>query len=134
MTLTQLTNYLMIALLILVAVCEGIHTALDFYIKKAQATNKPVPKQLMSIDEIAKFVVDEAATLDISGAEKKAKAVQDLLNQAKAEGKPVTEEVAKGAVQHAYNATQKDTGNTSDTGAQSIGFVSDDTNDETDEK
>ena len=78
----------------------------------------------MTIDEIAKFVVSEAATLDVSGAEKKVKAVQDLLDQAKAEGKPVTEAVAKGAVQHAYDqrkATQAS--NDADSEAQPIGFV-----------
>ena len=113
-----------IGVLIIVAIATGVDTALSFYIKRANELKKPVPQQVMAIDEIAKFVVSEAATLDVSGAEKKVKAVQDLLDQAKAEGKPVTEAVAKGAVQHAYDqrkATQAS--NDADSEAQPIGFV-----------
>ena len=124
MSLTQITDYVTIGVLIIVAIATGVDTALSFYIKRANELKKPVPQQLMTIDEIAKFVVSEAATLDVSGAEKKVKAVQDLLDQAKAEGKPVTEAVAKGAVQHAYDqrkATQAS--NDADSEAQPIGFV-----------
>lgn len=124
MSLTQITDYVTIGVLIVVAIATGVDTALSFYIKRAGELHKPVPQQLMTIDEIAKFVVSEAATLDASGAEKKVKAVQDLLDQAKAEGKPVTEAVAKGAVQHAYDqrkATQAS--NDADSKAQPIGFV-----------
>lgn len=124
MSLTQITDYVTIGVLIIVAIASGVDTALSFYIKRANQLKKPVPQQLMTIDEIAKFVVSEAATLDVSGAEKKVKAVQDLLDQAKAEGKPVTEAVAKGAVQHAYDqrkATQAS--NDADSEAQPIGFV-----------
>ena len=123
MSLTQITDYVTIGVLIIVAIATGVDTALSFYIKRANELKKPVPQQLMTIDEIAKFVVSEAATLDVSGAEKKVKAVQDLLDQPKAEGKPVTEAVAKGAVQHAYDqrkATQD--GNDADE-AQPIGFA-----------
>ena len=124
MSLTQITDYVTIGVLIIVAIATGVDTALSFYIKRANELKKPVPQQVMTIDEIAKFVVSEAATLDVSGAEKKVKAVQDLLDQAKAEGKPVTEAVAKGAVQHAYDqrkATQAS--NNADSEAQPIGFV-----------
>lgn len=124
MSLTQIMDYVTIGVLIIVAIASGVDTALSFYIKRAGELHKPVPQQLMTIDEIAKFVVSEAATLDVSGAEKKVKAVQDLLDQAKAEGKPVTEAVAKGAVQHAYDqrkATQAS--NDADSEAQPIGFV-----------
>lgn len=124
MTVTQITNYAVIIGMIVVALATGIDAALSFYIKRSAELNKPVPQQLMTIDEIAKFVVSEAATLDVSGAEKKVKAVQDLLDQAKAEGKPVTEAVAKGAVQHAYDqrkATQAS--NDADSESQPIGFV-----------
>lgn len=103
MTVTQATNYAVIIGMIVVALAIGIDAALSFYIKRAAELKKPVPQQLMTIDEIAKFVYSEAATLDVSGAEKKVQAVQALLEQAKAEGKPVTETVARGAVQHAYN-------------------------------
>ena len=124
MTVTQITNYAVIIGMIVVALATGIDAALSFYIKRANELKKPVPQQVMAIDEIAKFVVSEAATLDVSGAEKKVKAVQDLLGQAKVEGKPITEAVAKGAVQHAYDqrkATQAS--NDADSEAQPIGFV-----------
>ena len=103
MTVTQATNYAIIIVMIVVALATGIDAALSFYIKRSTALKKPVPQQVMAIDEIAKFVVSEATTLNVSGAEKKVQAVQALLEQAKAEGKPVTETVAKGAVQDAYN-------------------------------
>lgn len=103
MTVTQVTNYAIIISMIVVALATGIDAALSFYIKRSAELKKPVPQQVMTIDEIAKFVVSEAATLDASGTEKKVQAVQALLDQAKAEGKPVTETVARGAVQHAYN-------------------------------
>lgn len=124
MTIAQITNYAVVIGIIVVALATGIDAALSFYIKRAGELHKPVPQQVMTIDEIAKFVVSEAATLDVSGAEKKVQAVQALLEQAKAEGKPVTEMVAKGAVQHAYNeviATQAS--NDADSEAQPIGFV-----------
>lgn len=127
MSLTQITDYVTVIALIIVAIATGVDTALSFYIKRANELKKPVPQQLMTIDEIAKFVVSEAATLDVSGAEKKVKAVQDLLDQAKAEGKPVTEAVAKGAVQHAYDQVkqekEKATPEKEDETAQPIGFV-----------
>lgn len=124
MTIAQITNYAVVIGIIVVALATGIDAALSFYIKRSAELKKPVPQQVMTIDEIAKFVVSEAATLDVSGAEKKVQAVQALLEQAKAEGKPVTEMVAKGAVQHAYNeviATQAS--NDADSEAQPIGFV-----------
>ena len=116
-----------IGVLVIVAIATGVDTALSFYIKRANELKKPVPQQVMTIDEIAKFVVSEAATLDVSGAEKKVRAVQDLLDQAKAEGKPITESVAKGAVQHAYDQVkqekEKATPEKADETAQPIGFV-----------
>ena len=119
-----------IGVLVIVAIATGVDAALSFYIKRANELKKPVPQQVMTIDEIAKFVVSEAATLDVSGAEKKIKAVQALLDQAKAEGKPVTETVAKGAVQHAYDQAkqekEKATPEKEDKTAQPIGFVSGD--------
>lgn len=124
MTITQVTNYAIILGMIVVALATGIDAALSFYIKRSAELKKPVPQQIMTIDEIAKFVVSEAATLDVSGTEKKIQAVQALLEQAKAEGKPVTETVARGAVQHAYDqrkATQAS--NDADSEAQPIDFV-----------
>ena len=66
MSATQLTNYLLIVLMVVVAVCQGVSTGIDYFASKSK---KPLPKQVMTIDEIAKFVVSEAATLDIPGAE-----------------------------------------------------------------
>lgn len=124
MTVTQLTDYVLIMVLALVAICQGISTGIDFFASKSK---KPLPKEVMTIDQIAKFVVSEAATLDVSGAEKKARAVQALLDQAKQENKPVTESVAKGAVQHAYDQVkqekEKATPEKEDETAQPIGFV-----------
>ena len=127
MTVTQITNYAVIIGMIVVALATGIDATLSFYIKRSAELNKPVPQQVMTIDEIAKFVVSEAATLDVSGAEKKARAVQALLDQAKQENKPVTESIAKGAVQHAYDQVkqekEKATPEKEDETAQPIGFV-----------
>ena len=130
MTVTQLTDYILIVVLALVAICQGISTGIDFFASKSK---KPLPKEVMTINEIAKFVVSEAATLDISGAEKKAQAVQALLNQAKKEGKPITESVAKGAVQHAYDQAKQEKEKATpveDETAKPIGFVSGDDKDE----
>lgn len=124
MTVTQATNYVIIIGMIVVALATGIDATLSFYIKRSAELKKPVPQQVMTIDEIAKFVVSEAATLDVSGTEKKVQAVQALLDQAKAESKPVTETVARGAVQHAYNkgiVTQAKAG--TDGEAQPLGFT-----------
>lgn len=134
MSLNQITDYIVIAGMIVVALATGVSTALDFYIKRAKELHKPVPQQLMTIDEIAKFVVAEAATLDLTGAEKKIKATQDLIDQAKAEGENITTSVAKGAVQQAYNeAKQEQAANTAteeNAAAQPIGFVSQDQGDD----
>ena len=123
MNLSQLNEYLFIAFLVFVAICQGTSTAIDFFASKSK---KPLPKEVMTIDQIAKFVVSEAAALDISGAEKKAKAVEALLNQAQKENKPLTESVAKGAVQHAYDQMQaeKESTQDQDKDAQPVGFVS----------
>ena len=106
MSADQIFDYIGIICLIIVAIATGIDAALSFYIKRAAELKKPVPQQVMTIDEIAKFVVSEAATLDASGAEKKVQAVKALIDQANAEGKKVTEPVARGAVQHAYDQRQ----------------------------
>lgn len=124
MNLSQLNEYLFVGFLVFVAICQGVSTGIDFFASKSK---KPLPKEVMTIDQIAKFVVSEAATLDISGAEKKAKAVEALLNQAQKENKPLTESVAKGAVQHAYDqmqAEKEESTQDQDKDAQPVGFVS----------
>lgn len=130
MSMTQATNYAIIIGMIVVALATGIDAALSFYIKRSAELNKPVPQQVMTIDEIAKFVVSEAATLDdVSGTEKKVQAVQALLEQAKTEGKPVTEAVAKGAVQHAYDQVKQEKEKATpveEETAKPVGFVSGD--------
>lgn len=126
MTLDQISNYISIAAIAIIAIATGVDAALSFYIKKATELKKPVPQQVMTIDEIAKFVVSEAATLDVSGAEKKVKAVKALIDQANAEGKKVTEPVARGAVQHAYDeahATQEKLAEIDEEPTQQIGFL-----------
>lgn len=127
MSADQIFDYIGIICLIIVAIATGIDAALSFYIKRAAELKKPVPQQVMTIDEIAKFVVSEAATLDASGAEKKVQAVKALIDQANAEGKKVTEPVARGAVQHAYDQVkqekEKATPEKEDETAQPIGFV-----------
>lgn len=133
MTQEQLTNYLLMALIVVVAVSKGISATIDYIASKSK---KPLPKQVITIDEIAKFVVAEAATLDLTGAGKKAKAVEDLMEQAKAEGKPITKPVAQGAVQNAYDqrpaAENKSTQTeltSDDEDAKQIGFVQGENND-----
>lgn len=126
MTVTQVTNYAIIISMIVVAVATGIDAALSFYIKRSAELKKPVPQQVMTIDEIAKFVVSEAATLDVSGAEKKIRAVKALIDQANAEGKKVTEPVARGAVQHAYDQREANVSTApadDEQPAQQIGFL-----------
>ncbi|MBA2914877.1 hypothetical protein HCN73_00550 [Lactobacillus crispatus] len=127
MSADQIFDYIGIICLIIVAIATGIDAALSFYIKRAAELKKPVPQQVMTIDEIAKFVVSEAATLDASGAEKKVQAVKALIDQANAEGKKVTEPVARGAVQHAYDQVkqekEKATPEKEDETAQPIGYV-----------
>ncbi|WP_242368354.1 hypothetical protein [Lactobacillus intestinalis] len=127
MTQEQLTNYLLIALIVVVAISKEISATIDYIASKSK---KPLPKQVMTIDEIAKFVVAEAATLDLTGAGKKAKAVQDLMEQAKAEGKSITKPVAQGAVQNAYdqrpvteNKPIQAESKSDDEAAKQIGFV-----------
>ena len=94
MSLTQITDYVTIGVLIIVAIATGVDTALSFYIKRAGELHKPVPQQLMTIDEIAKFVVSEAATLDVSGAEKKVKAVlSKAMSRAKEENQGAKDSV-----------------------------------------
>lgn len=75
MNLTELTAYTQIVVLAIVAICIGISTSIEYFAKKSA---KPLPKQVMTIDEIAKFVVSEAATLDISGAEKEGQGCTSL--------------------------------------------------------
>lgn len=130
MSLTQLTDYVAMGALLLVAVAKGVDTAIIYY---TQRTSKPVPKAVLTIDDIAKYVVAEYATFsNLTGAQKKAGAVQDLINQANKEGKPITEQVAKGAVQNAYNEAYLSQESADDDQVKPIGFV--DTNGDDNDK
>lgn len=123
MTVTQLTNYALIILIIVVAVSQGVSTALDFYIKKMTANGKKVPTQVVTVKEASDALYSEAnKLLDFTGEEKKDWATSQLLKQ-----KPhLTKEVAAGMIQKSYDDAHQDKA-TQDKDAQPIGFVSGDT-------
>lgn len=121
MSADQLTNYLLIALIIIVAIGRGVSAALDFYIKKSAAMNKPVDKQVISVKEKADWLVNEASTmLDLAGAEKKEWAT----NQLQRSNPNLTDAEARGAIQTAYNKKEATQSTSQDSNAQPIGFVS----------
>lgn len=121
MTADQLTNYLLIALIVIVAIGRGVSVALDFYIKKSTAMNKPVDKQVISVKEKADWLVNEASTmLDLAGAEKKEWAT----NQLQQSNPNLTDTEARGAIQTAYNKKEATQSTSQDANAQPIGFVS----------
>ena len=130
MTAEQLTNYLLIALIVVIAIGRGVEVALDFYIKKMQVMKKPVPKQVIDVRDKADWLVSEASTImDITGAQKKDWAT----NQLQQTNPNLSNAEARGAIQSAYDkkkATQDDNAETSESdNAQPIGFVSGDDSD-----
>ena len=125
MSADQLTNYLLIALIVVIAIGRGVEVALDFYIKKMQVMKKPVPKQVIDVRDKADWLVSEASTImDITGAQKKDWAT----NQLQQTNPNLSDAEARGAIQSAYDkkkATQDGNAETSESdNAQSIGFVS----------
>lgn len=130
MSADQLTNYLLIALIVVIAIGRGVEVALDFYIKKMQVMKKPVPKQVIDVRDKAEWLVSEASTImDITGAQKKDWAT----NQLQQTNPNLSDAEARGAIQSAYDkkqATQSQASNGG--GAVSLGNVEDD-NDETKE-
>lgn len=125
MTAEQLTNYLLIVLIVVISIGRGVEVALDFYIKKMQVMKKPVPKQVIDVRDKADWLVSEASTImDITGAQKKAWAT----NQLQQTNPNLSDAEARGAIQSAYdkkNATQDGNAETSESdNAQPIGFVS----------
>ena len=127
MTAEQLTNYLLIALIVVIAIGRGVEVALDFYIKKMQVMKKPVPKQVIDVRDKADWLVSEASTImDITGAQKKDWAT----NQLQQTNPNLSDAEARGAIQSAYDkkkATQDGNAETSESdNAQPIGFVSGD--------
>lgn len=120
----QLTNYLLIALIIVIAIGKGISVALDFYIKRMQILKKPVPKQVIDVKDKADWLVSEASTImDITGAQKKDWAT----NQLQQTNPNLSDAEARGAIQSAYDkkkATQDSNAETSESdNAQPIGFL-----------
>ena len=122
LTMEQLMNYALIVLIIVVAISQGVSTALDFYIKKMTASGKKVPEQVVTVKEASDALYSQAnKLLDLTGAEKKSWATEQLLKQ-----KPqLTEEVAAGMIQKSYDDAQKEKvmPEKEDETAQPIGFV-----------
>lgn len=105
MSIEQLMNYALIVLIVIVAVSQGVSTALDFYIKKMTASGKKVPGQVVTAKEASDALYSQAnKLLDLTGAEKKSWATDQLLKQ-----KPqLTKEVAAGMIQKSYDDAQKE--------------------------
>ncbi|MEL4234910.1 hypothetical protein P5719_001365 [Lactobacillus amylovorus] len=122
MSMDQIMNYALIVLIIVVAISQGVSTALDFYIKKMAASGKKVPEQVVTVKEASDALYSQAnKLLDLTGAEKKSWATDQLLKQ-----KPqLTKEVAAGMIQKSYDDAQKEkvTPEKEDETAQPIGFV-----------
>ena len=122
MSMDQIMNYALIVLIIVVAISQGVSTALDFYIKKMTASGKKVPEQVVTVKEASDALYSQAnKLLDLTGAEKKSWATEQLLKQ-----KPqLTEEVAAGMIQKSYDDAQKEKvmPEKEDETAQPIGFV-----------
>ena len=100
MSMDQIMNLAWLVVIIVIAITLGISTALDFYIKKMTLEGKKVPQQVITAKEASDALYSEAnKLLDLTGAEKKAWAVDQLQKQ-----KPnLTTEVAKGMIQKSYD-------------------------------
>ena len=122
LTMDQIMNIALIVLIIVVAISQGVSTALDFYIKRMTALGKKVPEQVVTVKEASDALYSQAnKLLDLTGAEKKSWATDQLLKQ-----KPqLTKEVAAGMIQKSYDDAQKEkvTPEKEDETAQPIGFV-----------
>lgn len=123
MSMDQIYDIAVLALVAVTALLLGISTALDFYIKKMTLEGKKVPQQVITAKEASDALYSEAnKLLDLTGAEKKAWAVDQLQKQ-----KPnLTTEVAKGMIQKSYDDAHANDvpADTSDTEtAQPIGFL-----------
>lgn len=72
MSIEQLMNYALIVLIVIVAVSQGVSTALVFYIKKMTASGKKVPEQVVTAKEASDALYSQAnKLLDLTGAEKR---------------------------------------------------------------
>lgn len=116
-------NLAWLVVIIVIAITLGISTALDFYIKKMTLEGKKVPQQVITAKEASDALYSEAnKLLDLTGAEKKAWAVDQLQKQ-----KPnLTTEVAKGMIQKSYDDAHAETptpDESSEVTTQPIGFL-----------
>ena len=122
MSMDQIMNIALIVLIIVVAISQGVSTALDFYIKNMTASGKKVPEQVVTVKEASDALYSQAnKLLDFTGAEKKSWATDQLLKQ-----KPqLTKEVAAGMIQKSYDDAQKEMAAPAqnDEVAEPIGFV-----------
>lgn len=122
LTMDQIMNIALIVLIIVVAISQGVSTALDFYVKKMTEEGKKVPTQVITAKEASDALYSEAnKLLDLTGAEKKAWAVDQLQKQ-----KPsLTTEVAKGMIQKSYDDAHAETPAPEDSekATQQIGFL-----------
>lgn len=122
MSMDQIMNLAWLVVIIVIAVTLGISTALDFYIKKMTLEGKKVPQQVITAKEASDALYSEAnKLLDLTGAEKKAWAVDQLQKQ-----KPnLTTEVAKGMIQKSYDDAHAETTAPEDSeeATQQIGFL-----------
>ena len=116
-------NLAWLVVIIVIAVTLGISTALDFYIKKMTLEGKKVPQQVITAKEASDALYSEAnKLLDLTGAEKKAWAVDQLKKK-----KPnLTTEVAKGMIQKSYDDAHAEAptpDESSEVTTQPIGFL-----------
>lgn len=123
MSMDQIMNLAWLVVVIVIAVTLGISTALDFYIKKMTLEGKKVPQQVITAKEASDALYSEAnKLLDLTGAEKKAWAVDQLQKQ-----KPgLTKEVAAGLIQKSYDtahASNNQEASDSEETTQPIGFL-----------
>lgn len=100
MSMDQIYNIAVLALVAVTALLLGISTALKYYTEKMIAEGKTVPHQVVSAQEAADALYSEAnKLLDFTGAQKKAWGTEQLQKQ-----KPgLTKEVAAGLIQKSYD-------------------------------
>ena len=123
MSMDQIYNIAVLALVAVTALLLGISTALKYYTEKMVAEGKTVPHQVVSAQEAADALYSEAnKLLDFTGAQKKAWGTEQLQKQ-----KPgLTKEVAAGLIQKSYDtahaSNNQETSDSEET-TQPIGFL-----------
>ena len=123
MSMDQIYNIAVLALVAVTALLLGISTALKYYTEKMIAEGKTVPHQVVSAQEAADALYSEAnKLLDFTGAQKKAWGTEQLQKQ-----KPgLTKEVAAGLIQKSYDtahaSNNQETSDSEET-TQPIGFL-----------